>query len=342
MKKQCIALSILLFGNFIFASNSAVILTYHRVGNNKYPSTNVSLKNFKHEMYWLHKHHYHVLPLTDIVNRLKNNEQLPNKTIGISFDDTYKSVYTNALPLLKKYNFPFTLFISPKFIPSSSATKSNHISWSQINSIPKTLVTLGNHTYSHPHMIELSANARKTEINQAEKIIFKKTGVKPTLFAYPYGEYSAAIMTTLKNMGFAAAFSQTSGSNDSHSNMYSLQRFPINDAYHSKQRFNTITQTKALDITLGTPSTIVINRLKPQITFTLNSKAIANFNCYPASGGTVNLIKNKNNLYTINLKKSFTTGRNKINCTAQDSKRKIYWRGLFFYIKDNTNKVHNT
>ncbi len=294
-------------------------------------------------MNWLHKNNYNVLPLTTIVAKLKANSKLPNKTVGISFDDAYKTIYSNALPILKKYNFHFTLFISPKYIPSSSTTASSYMSWPLINKIPKALITLANHAYSHHHMISLTAKEIRNEIVKANNIIINKTGVKPTLFAYPYGEYSKKIINIVKEIGFAAAFSQTSGSNDNHSNLYTLQRFPINNSYYSIKRFNMITQTKALNLTRNIPATVVIKNQNPKIQFTLHTRSISNLNCYPSSGGTVRLIKNKKNQYTINLAQSFKTGRNKINCTAKDMHRNIYWRGLFFYIKKhNPEKTHDS
>jgi len=182
-------------------------------------------------------------------------------------------------------------------------------------------------------MLNLSAHAVHEEITRAEKIIAAKTSIKPKLFAYPYGEYSHAIRETVKKLEFAAAFSQTSGSNDTFSNRYSLQRFPINDAYHSEERFSTITQARALDISRVSPSSIVTNRVNPKITLLNKTKGLSHFNCFPASGGTLNLVSGDNGTDSITLKKSFTAGRNKINCTARDRKSHLYWRGLFFYVK---------
>ena len=92
-----------LYSSLFATSSHAVILQYHRFDENRYPSTNISMKLFTQQIEYLVKNNYTVWPLSKIVQYLSQNKELPQKCVSITMDDAYKSVYTKAYPLLKKY-----------------------------------------------------------------------------------------------------------------------------------------------------------------------------------------------------------------------------------------------
>ena len=98
------------------ADQSAVIIMYHRFGENTLPSTNISIKQFEKHLKELETGNYTVLPIPKILFAINTQKSLPKRTIGITIDDAYLSVYTRAWPRLKKAGFPFTLFIATEAI----------------------------------------------------------------------------------------------------------------------------------------------------------------------------------------------------------------------------------
>ena len=74
----------------------AVIFMYHRFGESRYPSTNVTLKQFEEQLDFFEKNNFSILPLDEIVDALKQNKPLPDKAIGITIDDAYLSTYEEA------------------------------------------------------------------------------------------------------------------------------------------------------------------------------------------------------------------------------------------------------
>ena len=173
----------------LFASNSARFLIYHRVGEGRYPTTSIAVAQFTEQMAYLAKQHYPVLPGSEIIYRLQHHLDLPNHTVSISFDDAYRSVYTTAWPILKRYHFPFTVFVATKPVDKHYG---DMMTWAQIKMLSAQGVTIGNHSESHPHLEQLSPAAIKHEIVSAQQTLIQETGKTPTLFAYPYGEYSRA------------------------------------------------------------------------------------------------------------------------------------------------------
>ena len=74
----------------------AVIFMYHRFGESRYPSTHVTLKQFEEQLDFFEKNNFSILPLSEIVEALKQNKSLPEKAIGITIDDAYLSLYEEA------------------------------------------------------------------------------------------------------------------------------------------------------------------------------------------------------------------------------------------------------
>lgn len=94
------------------AVDSAVVIMYHRFGENAYPSTNIRLAQFEAHLKELTSGPYMVLPLNTVVDALKSGKLLPDRTVAITIDDAYRSVFTQAWPRLRAAGLTFTLFVA--------------------------------------------------------------------------------------------------------------------------------------------------------------------------------------------------------------------------------------
>ena len=85
---------------FSYAQNitrdSATIIMYHKFGESNFPSTNVTLNQFEEHLKLLTNGNYNVISLNEIVNTLKQGKNLPDRTVAITIDDAYLSVYNEA------------------------------------------------------------------------------------------------------------------------------------------------------------------------------------------------------------------------------------------------------
>ena len=81
---------------FVMASNSAIFLVYHRFGQASSPSTNTTLKQLEQHIEELKAKKYNVLPVGEIIKKIKSGSMLRDRTIGITIDDGYKSIYTKV------------------------------------------------------------------------------------------------------------------------------------------------------------------------------------------------------------------------------------------------------
>lgn len=102
------------------SKDKAAILMYHRISDlsvMRYPdfSYGVSKEHFERQMRFL-REHMHPMSLIHIVDHVKNNIPLPLKAVAVTFDDGYADSYTNAYPILNKYNIPATIFLVTGYI----------------------------------------------------------------------------------------------------------------------------------------------------------------------------------------------------------------------------------
>jgi peptidoglycan/xylan/chitin deacetylase (PgdA/CDA1 family) len=99
---------------------SLTILLYHGVapkheqGIYNYKGKNISPEAFRKQLSYIARH-YTVLPLDESVQKLRENN-LPLHALAITFDDGYRNFYTHALPLLKEFNMPATVFLVTDFV----------------------------------------------------------------------------------------------------------------------------------------------------------------------------------------------------------------------------------
>lgn len=328
--KKIISLILLFIMTNTFASNNVVFIMYHRVGDARYPTTNVTVEQFTEEMQWLHDQHYHVLPMPEIIEKLKKGESLPDKTIGISFDDAFDTVYTIAWPILKKYHFPFTLFVATE--PLDRKFK-GMMTWTQVKDLAEQGITIGDHSVTHGHLAIANTEVLKQEIMGAKQRIYQETGQQPTLFAYPFGEYSQNFRDELVKLGFSAAFTQITGAANANSDFYLLPRIPLNQHYADLTRFKQLLQIQPLAISQLEPNEPVLQQNPPRISFTVvdpNIKA-TRLNCYDASGTPLDIDKTQAPQIVLQFKKALPLGRTRINCTVVDKQGNWYWVG-FLYI----------
>lgn len=314
--------------------DSAIILMYHRFGEDKYPSTNITLQQFDAQLEELKKEKYNIVPLDDIVQAFKNKQKLPPRTIAITIDDAYYSIIEHAWPRLKAANFPFTLFVSTEPVDSKI---SGYMTWQQVRDLAKDpLVTIGHHGHSHDHLLYMSKEKATADIQKATKIYERELGLIPRIFAYPFGEFSPALENIIIKQDIKAAFGQYSSAASSQTNLYGLPRFSFNEKYSDMGRFRLIVNARALPTHDILPINPVLSQNPPQIGFTVDAaiRGLSVLSCYPSHlGKAANMTRIGNNRIEIRFDKAMPKGRSRLNCTMPGPDKRWYWFGLPFFVK---------
>lgn len=316
--------------NSALAASSAVILMYHRFAESDYPTTNIDLENFEAHLAELKTAAYTVLPVSEIIKKLKAGQELPDRTVGITMDDAYRSIYTEAWPRLKAAGFPFTVFISTGHVDHGS---SRHLTWDQIREMQAAGVDFGHHTVSHLHMPQANSDKIKQEIDTAKERFQKELGIAPQLFAYPYGETSQETLTIVKNSGFVAAFGQHSGVIDTQSNTYYMPRFGLNEKFGGIERFRLIVNALSLPVQDMTPTDPLIDEENPPaigFTVTEDAQNLDQLSCFLSHEGQRADIAILGPRVEIRAKSPMPVGRTRLNCTMPTKQGRWRWYGHQF------------
>ncbi|MCK5892917.1 MAG: polysaccharide deacetylase family protein [Endozoicomonadaceae bacterium] len=326
---------LLLLSPRLLAAEHAVILQYHHVSDDSPRSTSVTPAQFEKHLSYLKDNNFTVMALPDVIDRISGSQKLPDHTVAITFDDAYTSIYHSAFPLLRKYGYPFTIFVNTEALELSYGQA---LSWQQLNEMAKAGASIANHGVSHHHLVERNQgedeqawlNITRQNILKAEQIISAKTGQDLKLFAWPYGETAPALRKLIGRMNFIG-FGQQSGAMGGDSDFTKLPRFPMGGVYSKMNSFITKVNTLPLPVSDKTPDNSLIddNNTKPTLQLTLakgdyQKKQLA---CYGLGKSlAIKWQDAEKTTFQIQSEKSIPLGRSRFNCTAPDqSGRRYYW-----------------
>ena len=184
----------------ILLGKEASILMYHSVGDNR-EFFNVRPRDFAWQMEYLHRGKYKVVSLSE----LANYEKIPKNTVAITFDDGYEDNYLEAYPVLKKYNFPATIFLTTAWLEDKSYTNKRGIKmpmldWNQIKEMHDSgLIDFEPHTETHPRLTKISDKIKESEILNSKHKIEQKLNKISHVFAYPFGDFNQDVIKIAKN-----------------------------------------------------------------------------------------------------------------------------------------------
>lgn len=226
-----------------------VILMYHRVNDvlPDHPLVTRS-KEFEKQMAFLnrHKNIYEVISLKDFEESPERfyNSAKPQTKIIITFDDGYQDNYLHAYPVLKKYKFSATVFLTAGLIDSDKKFKRydavqgrDMLNWEEIYEMLDNKITFGAHTVNHPHLSELSSQEQYQEISESIKEVKGHIPLEKQIstFCYPYGDYNEETLKVVQELSVKCALSVRVGFNTKDTPLHELKRIEVlgNDSIKS-------------------------------------------------------------------------------------------------------------
>jgi peptidoglycan/xylan/chitin deacetylase (PgdA/CDA1 family) len=189
------------------------VLVYHRFGPKVADGMTVTTKVFEAQLQWLKDHQYTIIPLRMLVNYLRGQgPPPPPKSVVITADDGHKTVWSDMLPLVRKYNIPVTLFIYPSCISNASYA----MTWDQLKKLQQTgLFDIQSHTFWHPNFKKDKKKLKPaeyqklvdTQLRKSKAVLEKRFGATVDLLAWPFGIYDDDLESNAAKAGYVAAFS---------------------------------------------------------------------------------------------------------------------------------------
>ena len=197
-----------------------VIFGYHRFVNSvRRPDTEITPQLFEQQMQELKNKNINVIPMQDFLAWRRGEKAIPPKSAIITFDDGWKSQYDVGWPILKKFNYPVTLFIYTEGIRPGHFSGGESMSWDMLAELRDAGVDIQGHTATHSDLRKPYDKVAKKKLSPEEyeqwldkeiagskQMIEQKLGVKVNCFAVPYGFHNAHIAEVAMKAGYEALF----------------------------------------------------------------------------------------------------------------------------------------
>ena len=185
-------------------------------------------EEFTKHLEYLHSEKWSTISVNQLLESLKNRTSLPEKSLIISFDDGNQTDYTIALPLLEKFGFKATFFLTSDFID-----KPGHLSKSQILRMSQGGMEFGSHGRTHQFLSTLDEKDLRLELQVSKKVLEEITGKKIDLLSLPGGYYSSKVKRMAQELGYKGICTSKFGLNDIYTNLLELKRisFRFGDSF---------------------------------------------------------------------------------------------------------------
>jgi peptidoglycan/xylan/chitin deacetylase (PgdA/CDA1 family) len=216
-----------------------VIFGYHRFVNVvKRPDTEITPALFEQQMQELKNKGIAVIPMQDLLAWRRGEKAIPPKSAVITFDDGWKSQYEVAWPILKKFNYPVTLFIYTEGIRPGHFSGGESMSWEMLAEMRDAGADIQGHTATHSDLRKPYDKVAKKKLSPEEyeqwldkeiagskQMIEQKLGVKVNCFAVPYGFHNDHIRDVAMKAGYEALFTVYGQPITSHTPLSSVGRY---------------------------------------------------------------------------------------------------------------------
>lgn len=209
-----------------------VILMYHRFRLSPANKYEVSHADFRAQLEYIARNRYEVIPIGQLVEALQTQEPdlLPRRSVVITVDDGYRSVYDFAWPVLAEYGFPFAVYIYTDYVDVGGKS----MTWYELSELAADdLVTVGAHSISHANL----ASAKKTgaaypywlerEVKYPKYRLEAATGRPVRTFAWPYGSFNSYGVSVAIHAGYEGLLTVLPGANSIETSPYYLRRYGI-------------------------------------------------------------------------------------------------------------------
>jgi peptidoglycan/xylan/chitin deacetylase (PgdA/CDA1 family) len=202
---------------------------------------------FRQGMARIQRAGYRAISLLDVAQCLRARAPFPDRSLVLTFDDGYQSVYEQGFPILQRLGLRATVFLTVGERPPSSPVERlpslsgrSMLSWSEIREMQRWGIEFGAHTLTHPDLTRLPSERLEHEVLRSQEIVEDELGVPVPCFAYPFGRANRASRQVARRH-FTLACTDQLGLLSARSDPYLLARL---DAFYLRS-------ARAFDLLLG-------------------------------------------------------------------------------------------
>jgi peptidoglycan/xylan/chitin deacetylase (PgdA/CDA1 family) len=206
------------------------ILMYHHIQDPP-PGSNalrrdlsVSPQNFEAQLRYLQQEGYQTVSLYDLVLHLTIGKELPERPIVLTFDDGYADAYSQALPLLQRFGFTGTFFLTSASIDANDPA---FLSWASVQEMHAAGMDMEAHSYDHSDLRNRGYQFLVYQTLGPKEAVEARTGEKCRFFSYPSGRYDDHVIDVLKSAHYWGAVVVEQGATHTTDGLFTLRRVRI-------------------------------------------------------------------------------------------------------------------
>jgi hypothetical protein len=207
-------------------ARGTTLLIYHRIGGGTPDERDLPTASFEAQVEELARHR--VVPLDTAIDELEAGDDTPK--IVLSFDDGFADVHSVAWPVLRNAGLPFTLYVTTAYLGGTMhwpGSTSQHpgpaLTWAQLEELAASeLVTIGNHTHTHPRPQHLTAE----KLDACSELLVERLGATPQHYCYTWG-VPVPPARQLLEVRFRSAATGVVGRNHPGQDLLDLMRIPV-------------------------------------------------------------------------------------------------------------------
>lgn len=195
------------FSESILSPLPVPILTFHKIDSRfEWGLTRISPKQFQRIMQFLYEEGYCSVSLEQVCH---SSQSLPEKSVVITFDDSYESIYSHAFPIMEKYGFTGTIFVITGYVGKKNHWDVNlggitfsHLSWEQLRFLVDHSFEMGSHTVHHRDLTRIPLPLVEKELFDSKKMLEDQLGRKIRFVSFPFGRYNAQVLAMAQRCGY--------------------------------------------------------------------------------------------------------------------------------------------
>lgn len=169
---------------------------------------------------------YYTLSPAEAYKALTENVLPENKkVVWLTFDDSLKDFYTQAYPILQKYQMKATNNVITGFV---QAGREDILTLDEIKEMKKNGMSFEDHTVNHPDLSVSNADTQNSELQDSKEYLDHNLSQTTTTVAYPSGRYSETTLQLAEKLGYKMGLTTNNGLASLSDGLLSLNRVRVN------------------------------------------------------------------------------------------------------------------
>ena len=216
-------------------TESVPILMYHAVAENPSAATrrlSVTPRSLDEQIAFLVDRGFTGMTFSDLADAFEAGKALPERPVVLTFDDGYADFASAAWPILRRYDFPATVFVTSGWIAdagpnAAGAPLDKMLNWAQVRELAAAGIEIGAHSHSHPELDQLADDTLCGELRVGRALLEDCVGAPVRALAYPFGYSSPRVRLAARAAGYRCAAAVRNIRATSSDDLFMLPRLTI-------------------------------------------------------------------------------------------------------------------